>query len=103
MACSLHDDQIPREIDADTGLPIGPRLADAGPAAAPERIVLEGRYARLEPLDSDRHGDDIRVASTPSDQSMRFRYMPELPAGSSESFAAWLAGAAASADPCSSP
>ena len=99
MARGIHDDQIPREIDADTGLPIGPRLADPRPAKAPERSVLEGRHARLEPLDPDRHGDDLRDASAPSDRSARFRYMPELPPDSPGLFSTWLAGAAASADP----
>ena len=51
MTRSAHDEQVPREIDPDSGLPIGPRLADPGPARRPERIALEGRYARLEPLD----------------------------------------------------
>ena len=99
MTKGIHDGQIPREIDAGTGLPIGPRLADPGPARAPERIVLEGRWARLEPLDPGRHGDDLHAASTPSNRAARFRYMPELPPDARESFGAWLRGAAGSADP----
>ena len=95
----IHDDQVPREIDPGTGLPIGPRLADAGPARAPERVVLEGRYARLEPLDPARHGDDLHAAATPPDAAARFRYMPDLPPASPESFRAWLAGAMRSEDP----
>ena len=99
MAQGIHDDQIPREIDSGTGLPIGPRLADPGPARSPERIVLEGRWTRLEPLDPDRHGDDLHIASTPTDRAARFRYMPELPPDARESFDAWLSGVAASPDP----
>ena len=95
----IHDDQVPREIDPGTGLSIGPRLADAGPARAPERTVLEGRYARLEPLDPARHGDDLHAAATPPDAAARFRYMPDLPPASPESFRTWLAGAAGSEDP----
>ena len=95
----IHDDQNPRETDAGTGLPIGPRLADPGPATAPERIVLEGRYARLEPLDPGRHRDDLHAASTPPDRAVRFRYMPELPPDSLESFGPWLATSAQSPDP----
>ena len=99
MSEGIHDSQVPREIDPESGLPIGPRLADAGPARAPERVVLEGRYARLEPLDPARHGDDLHAAATPPDAAARFRYMPDLPPASPESFRAWLAGAAGSADP----
>ena len=99
MTQGIHDGQIPREIDAETGLPIGPRLAEPGSARAPERIVLDGRYARLEPLDVARHGDELLAASTPPDRAARFRYMPELPPDAPESFRTWLAAASASADP----
>ncbi len=95
----MHDHQTPREIDTDTGLPIGPRLAEPGPAPAPERTVLEGRYARLEPLDPGRHGDDLHAASATPDRAVRFRYMPELPPDSPAVFGSWLAESARSTDP----
>ena len=95
----MHEDQIPRETDTGTGLPIGPRLADPGPASPPERIVLEGRYARLEPLDPVRHRGDLHAAASPPDRAARFRYMPELPPDAPESFGPWLAGSAQSPDP----
>ena len=99
MTEGIHDDPIPQEIDLDSGLPIGPRLADPASAMAPRHIVLEGRYARLEPLDPTRHRDDLHVASVPPDRASRFRYMPELPPDSPERFGPWLAGAATSSDP----
>ena len=99
MTRSVHDGQVPREIDPATELPIGPRLADPGPARAPGRTVLEGRYARLEPLDAARHGDELHAASTPPDAATRFRYLFEPPPDTRAAFDAWLAGAAASADP----
>ncbi len=99
MIRSPHDDQVPRELDPGTGLPVGPRLADPGPAKAPRREVLEGRYARLEPLDPVRHRDDLHAASTPSDADVRFRYLFEPPPDSLETFDSWLAGAVGSPDP----
>ena len=99
MMRGIHDDQIPREIDTGTGLAIGPRLANPDPARAPGRIVLEGRYARLEPLDPGRHGDDLHAASAPPDRAARFRYMPELPPDTREFFGPWLDRAATSPDP----
>lgn len=96
---SLHDDQIPHEIDAETGLPIGPRVADPGPAKRPSRRVLDGRYCRLEPLDAAHHGDDLFRASTPPDAARRFRYLFEAPHATRADFDAWLAKAATSEDP----
>ena len=94
-----HSAPIPQEIDAVSGLPIGPRVADPQPADAPQRLVLEGRHARLEPLDPTAHRDDLFAASRPPDRAARFRYMSQPPPASAEEFDAWLAGAAASADP----
>ena len=96
---SLHDDQVPREIDAESGQPIGPRLADPGPANEPERIVVEGRYARLEPLDPIRHRDALYAASTPPDAAARFRYLGDRPPDSPEALGAWMEAAAESPDP----
>ena len=99
MIQSIHNDPIPQEIDPESGLPIGPRVENARPARAPERIVLEGRYARLEPLDPATHLEDLYDASTPKDRVVRFHYLPEPPPDSPGSFNAWLTRAAASDDP----
>lgn len=99
MRTYLHEAQIPRVIDPETGLPIGPIVADPGPARRPERVVLEGRYCRLEPLDATRHGDDLYLSSTPADAARRYRYLFELPPASRAEFDQWLAKAETSADP----
>ena len=90
MIQGIHNDPIPQEIDPESGLPIGPRVENAQPARAPERIVLEGRYARLEPLDPATHLEEIYDASTPKDWVVRFRYLPDPPPDSLGSFNAWL-------------
>lgn len=96
---SLHDDQIPQEMDPESGLPIGPRLADAGPARRPERVVLDGRYCRLEPIDAKRHRTDLFEASTPADAARRFRYLFEEPPKVIADIDDWLAKAEKSTDP----
>lgn len=65
----------------------------------PAHVVLQGRFARLEPLDPDTHRDNLFAASSAWDRAARFRYMPEPAPASLEEFDAWLARAAASADP----
>ena len=80
-------------------LPIDPRVADPCPAGVPERVVLQGRHARLEPPDPETHRDNLFAASSPPDRAARFRYLPEPAPTSLEELDAWLAGAVASADP----
>ena len=98
---TLHslESQIPRETDAATGLPIGPRVADPSPAPRPECVVLDGRFCRLEPLDPARHGDDLFRASTPPDAAARFIYLFEEPPTTRAAFQSWLETVAASTDP----
>jgi len=66
--------------------------------ARPERVTLAGRYARLEPLDPARHGDELFAASMAPGAEERFRYLFEAPEDRG-AFGAWLARAAASGDP----
>ncbi len=65
---------------------------------APARRVLEGRYARLEPLDAVRHGDTLFEASMAPGAEARFRWLSDTPMPR-DGFDEWLRTAAASADP----
>lgn len=95
----LDDDQIPYEIDVESGLRIGPYVTRAQPAACPQRVVLEGRYCRLEPLDSESHTIGLFAAATPPDAAARFRYLPVPAPTSKEELMAWVVDAARSDDP----
>jgi RimJ/RimL family protein N-acetyltransferase len=64
----------------------------------PGRVVLEGRYCRLEPLDPGRHGDQLFAASMAPGAEERFRYLFDVPQDRA-GFEGWLARAAASEDP----
>ena len=96
---SIHDDQIPREIDTETGLPIGPKMANPDPAKRPERIVLDGRYCRLEPIDPVRHREELFAACNVADARARFRYLFDPVPTSLADIDRWLAKAASSEDP----
>jgi len=64
----------------------------------PDRAPLPGRYCRLEPLDSARHGDQLFAASMAPGAEERFRYLFEAPQARAD-FDGWLAHSAASEDP----
>jgi RimJ/RimL family protein N-acetyltransferase len=67
-------------------------------ALHPERVTLDGRYARLEPLVPARHGPDLLRSARQPGADDRFRYLSEEPPDAA-AFAPWLEEAAASADP----
>ena len=73
-------------------------LHDWVPRPHPDRQMIEGRYARLEPLDPARHGSDLFNASMAEGADDRFRYLFEAPVPRPD-FDTWLARAAASSDP----
>jgi RimJ/RimL family protein N-acetyltransferase len=94
-----YDSQIPQEIDPQSGLPIGPLMANPQPAKRPQRITLEGTYCRLEPLDLDRHTEQLFAASTPADALAKHRYLGDNAPQSMEEFADWMRKSQASEDP----
>lgn len=72
-------------------------MTEPRPARAPERVVLEGRFARLEPLDPDRHGRDLWREVVGHDRI--WDYMAYGPFGSEAEFLAWLKTRAKLGDP----
>lgn len=84
-------EQRPFELDPATRLPIGPQV-DPGPARAPEGVVLEGRYARLEPL-GPSHLPGLLEASTGPGTLERFLYLADEPPRDLADMERWLAGA----------
>lgn len=68
-------------------------------AARPQRLNLEGHYARLEPLDGERHGDDLLAAALSPGVDERFRYLFDEPPADLAAFMPWLTKAAGSSDP----
>ena len=69
------------------------------PRPRPERIVLEGRYVRLEPLDPSMHGEGLFEVSSVADADQRFRWLFEYPPSARGEYEAWLEKSAGSQDP----
>jgi len=74
-------------------------LSQWTPRPRPQRVVLEGRYVRLEPLSAERHGDELAAASQVPDADQRFRYLFEFPPENRAALQPWLEKAEASEDP----
>ncbi len=75
-------------------------VADPSPAPRPERRVHEGRYARVEPLDSVVHAAELFVSAHGDEARTRiWSYLPYGPFDSETAFRAHLDEQAASDDP----
>lgn len=72
--------------------------SEAKPArGAPERIVLEGRYVRLEPLEQ-RHGGDLLAASQGEGVPERYRWLFGPAPENMDEIEAWIDAANAGDD-----
>lgn len=65
----------------------------------PERVRLEGRFVRLEPLDANKHGDGLFEASSVADAGERFKWLFDYPPQTRGELQPWLEKSAASEDP----
>jgi RimJ/RimL family protein N-acetyltransferase len=68
-------------------------------AARVEPLVLEGRYARLEPLDPGLHARDLFASAVETGAESRFRYLLDVPPRTLDDVVAWTVTMAASRDP----
>jgi RimJ/RimL family protein N-acetyltransferase len=74
-------------------------LIDWKGAPRPERAPIAGRYARLEPLEAARHGNDLFASAQAQGAEDRFRYLFEEAPADRAAFDAWIEKTAAGADP----
>ena len=77
--------------------PLGVLLPDWSPPPAPPREPMEGRYARVEPFDPDRHIDELYAANSVSDAI--WTYMPQGPFASLPEYRAWMIANCTGDDP----
>ena len=77
--------------------PVGFPVPGWTPPPRPPRAPLEGRYARVEPLDPERHAADLFAANRLDDAI--WTYMPYGPFDTLDAYRAWIEGAGLGDDP----
>lgn len=77
--------------------PLGPKLANWTPPAAPDGTTLAGRYAMLERLNADRHAATLHAAYS-ADPAV-WDYLPYGPFASAVAYHAWVRQSAEGTDP----
>lgn len=75
----------------------GRRVENWTPPPRPGPETFEGRFARLERLDPDRHAGPLHAAMRADERV--WDYLPYGPFARAEDYAGWMRGAAAGADP----
>lgn len=68
------------------------------PRPRPERLTLDGRYARLEPINLERHFDALLAAASAPGETERFRYLFDDQPDAAE-LKRWFETMSASANP----
>ncbi len=79
--------------------PVGQSLSGWSARPRPERVTLDGRYCRLEPLDADRHAADLYAAYALADDARHWTYLGHGPYNDEASYRDYARSAAASTDP----
>jgi RimJ/RimL family protein N-acetyltransferase len=80
--------------------PSGEPVEPLPPALWPARIVHEGRYARVEPLDARVHAEELFAASHGDETALRiWDHLSYAPFSSLEAFRGWLRDCSATPDP----
>jgi RimJ/RimL family protein N-acetyltransferase len=88
--------------------PVGPDIPDWQPPSPPNRVILEGRFCRLEPLEPHRHATSLWQAWKVSDPTnaddheakARWTYLGGRPFDDLAGCERWLETMCASDDPC---
>jgi len=81
------------------GQPVNFALPDWQPPPFPPHVSIEGRYARLEPLDATRHAREIFDAQRADTTGERWTYSFHGPYFEPEPFEKWCGVSQASRDP----
>ncbi|MEM9626707.1 MAG: GNAT family protein [Pseudomonadota bacterium] len=79
--------------------PIGEPVPDWQPVPRPPRMAMEGRFCRVEPIDADRHGQDLFDAFRRDEANRNWTYLPYGPFEYESKLRDWLTSACLGDDP----
>jgi len=93
--------KTPRETRRfnDFGQPIGFDVPGWKPPPFPPHVTLQGRYCRVEPLNTASHARDVFDAQREDAEGARWTYLFHGPYDSFPQYENWVLGAEASRDP----
>lgn len=83
----------------ELGLPIGAAVDGWKPPPRPSRRVLEGQWCRVEPLDLERHAEELFAANSMDREGRMWAYLSYGPFETLANYREWLALRVPSDDP----
>jgi RimJ/RimL family protein N-acetyltransferase len=89
----------PPPVINSLGQPIGHAVPNWQPPPFPNPAPIEGRYARVEPLDATRHARSLYAANAEDRDGAMWTYLPYGPFESEKQYTAWATERASSRDP----
>lgn len=69
--------------------PLGPLIHDWRPPPYPEHVIMEGRFCRLEPLDT-HHAESLYSANAEDAEQRNWTYLPYGPFSTLADFRTWI-------------
>ncbi|MEZ5727761.1 MAG: GNAT family protein [Burkholderiaceae bacterium] len=81
------------------GQPVGAPLPGWKAPPRPQRVNLEGRYCRVEPLAPERHGESLWQANSLDAEGRNWTYLGSEPFVNRDDYIAWLGDMARLEDP----
>jgi len=84
---------------SDFGQPIGYAVPGWTARQVPSRQAMQGRLCRVEPLDADRHGDDLFAANSLDQTGAGWTYMSMDAFADMAQYRDWVSAVAAQDDP----
>lgn len=79
--------------------PVGPDVRRWTTRSAPQNNPIEGRHARVERLDPERHARDLYEANAGDTDGRNWTYLFDEKPATSEAYRAWAEKAASTSDP----
>jgi len=79
--------------------PLGIAVPDWKPATPPTRKVMQGRFCRLEPLNSNRHAAALFSANALDAEGRNWTYLPYGPFDSFAAYSSWIDQFSVQSDP----
>lgn len=78
---------------------LGFAVTNWSPPRFPERVTLDGRFCRLEPLDAARHAAELFAANNLDAEGRNWTYLPYGPFDTLHEYCAWMEETCCGSDP----